>query len=87
MKKLCAQDLNSSGGGLVANSCPYDPVDCSLQAPLSMRFSRPEYWSGLPFSSPGDLPDPGIEPRSPALQAISCIAGRFFKDQATREAP
>ena len=33
-----------------------------------MEFSRPEYWSGLPFPSPGDLPNPGIEPRSPALQ-------------------
>ena len=41
------------------------------QAPLSMEFSRQEYWSGLPFPSPGDLPDPGIEPRSPALQADS----------------
>ena len=39
------------------------------QASLSMGFSREEYWSGLPFPSPGDLPDPGIEPRSPALQA------------------
>ena len=39
------------------------------QAPLSMGFSRQEYWSGLPFPPPGDLPDPGIEPRSPALQA------------------
>ena len=39
------------------------------QAPLSMGFSRQEYWSGLSFPSPGDLPDPGIEPRSPALQA------------------
>ena len=39
------------------------------QAPLSMGFSRQEYWSGLPFPSPGDLPNPGIEPRSPALQA------------------
>ena len=39
------------------------------QAPLSMGFSRQEYWSGLPFPSPGDLPDPGIEPGSPALQA------------------
>ena len=39
------------------------------QAPLSMGFSRQEYWSGLPFPSPGDLPDPGIEARSPALQA------------------
>ena len=37
----------------------------------SMGFSRQEYWTGLPFSSPGDLPDPGIEPRSPALQAVS----------------
>ena len=39
------------------------------QAPQSMGFSRQEYWSGLPFPSPGDLPDPGIKPRSPALQA------------------
>ena len=38
------------------------------QAPQSMEFSRQEYWSGLPFHSPGDLPNPGIEPRSPALQ-------------------
>ena len=37
--------------------------------PLSMGFSRQEYWNGLPFTSPGDLPDPGIKPRSPALQA------------------
>ena len=36
-----------------------------------MGFSRKDYWSGLPFSSPGDLPDPGIEPGSPALQADS----------------
>ena len=36
------------------------------QAPLSMGFSKQEYWSGLPFPSPGDLPDPGIEPGSPA---------------------
>ena len=41
------------------------------QAPLSMGFSRQEYWSGLPFPSLGDLPDPGIEPRSPVLQADS----------------
>ena len=44
----------------------------SCQIPLSMGFSRQEYWSGLPFPSPGDLPDPGIKPISPAL------AGRFF---------
>ena len=42
------------------------------QAPLSMGFPRQEYWSGLPLSSPGDLPNPGIEPTSPAL------AGGFF---------
>ena len=41
------------------------------QAPLSMEFSRQEYWSGLPFPSPGGLLDPGIEPGSPALQADS----------------
>ena len=39
------------------------------QAPLSVGFSRQEDWSGLPFTSPGDLPNPGMEPRSPALQA------------------
>ena len=40
------------------------------QAPLSMEFSRQEYWSGLTFSSPGDLPDPGTEPMSPASPAL-----------------
>ena len=52
----------------------------AYQAPLSMGFSRWEYWSGLPFPSPGDLPNPGLEPRSFAL------AGRFFTDWAMREA-
>ena len=47
------------------------PWAVACQAPLSMEFSRQEYWSGLPFPSPGDLPNPGIEPRSPALQADS----------------
>ena len=41
------------------------------QAPLSMGFSRQEYWSGLPFPSPGDLPNPGVKPRSPTLQAYA----------------
>ena len=45
------------------------PWTIARQAPPSMGFSRQEYWSGLPFPSPGDLPDLGIEPRSPALQA------------------
>ena len=47
------------------------PWTVAHQAPPSMGFSRKEYWSGLPFPSPGDLPDPGIEPRSPTLQADS----------------
>ena len=45
------------------------PWTVAYEASLSMGFSRQEYWSGLPFPSPGDLPDPGIEPGSPALQA------------------
>ena len=49
----------------------FDPVDCRPQAPLSMGFPRQEDWSGLSFLSPGDLPNPGIKPRSPALQADS----------------
>ena len=51
--------------------CPtlWDPMDSSLPAPQSMGFSRQEYWSGLPFPSPVDLPNPGIEPVSPALEA------------------
>ena len=68
--------LNShgcGGGGLVANLCLTlaTPWTVACQVLLSMGFSRQEYWSGLPFPSPGDLPDPGIEPRSPALQADS----------------
>ena len=47
------------------------PWTVACQASLSMEFSRQEYWSGLPFPFPGDGPDPGIEPRSPALQADS----------------
>ena len=46
-----------------------DPWTVACQAPLSMGFSRQEYWSGLPFPSPGDFPDPGIEPGSPAMEA------------------
>ena len=45
------------------------PWTVAHQAPQPMGFSRQEYWNGWPFPSPGDLPDPGIEPRSPALQA------------------
>ena len=47
------------------------PWTVAHQAPLSMGFPRQDYWSGQPFLSPGDLPDPGIEPTSPGLQADS----------------
>ena len=50
------------------------PWTAARQPPLSMGFSRQEYWSGLPFPSPGDLPNSGIEPRSPALQADSFMS-------------
>ena len=62
----CAKLLQSS---LFAN-----PWIVGHQAPLSMRFSRQEYWSGLPCPPPGDLPNPGIKPRSPTLQADSLPA-------------
>ena len=55
---------------LVAQSCPTlcIPWTITHQAPLSMGFFRQQHWSGLPFPSPGDLPDPGIEPKCPALK-------------------
>ena len=57
-----------------AQSCPIlcDPWTVARQAPPSMGFPRQEYWSGLPFPTPGDLPDPGIEPVSP----VSSASGR-----------
>ena len=68
---------------LVAQSCPTlaAPWTVALQAPLSMGFFRQENWSGLPFPSPGDLPDPGIEPTSPmspALQVDSLPAYQYY---------
>ena len=50
------------------------PWTIAYQSPLSMAFSRQEYWSGFPFLSPGDLPDPGIEPGSPTLQADALLS-------------
>ena len=64
----------------VMSSSFVTPWTVAHQAPLSMRFPWQEYWSGPPFPSLGDLPDPEIEPKSPAL------AGRFFTIWATREA-
>ena len=67
-------------------SCPalFNPMDCSLPGPPSMGFSRQEYWNGLPFPPPGDLPDPGIKP---APLTSPAWAGRFFAASTTWEAP
>ena len=68
--------------GLVTKSCPTLVTSWAIacKSPLSIGFSRQEYWSGLPFPSPGNLPNPGIE------SGFSCIAGRFFTDWAMSEA-
>ena len=58
------------------------PIAC--QTPLSMGLFRQEYWSGLPYSPPGNLPDPGIEP---AFLIPHALAGRFFTSSITWEAP
>ena len=60
------------------------PWIVALQAPLSMGFSRQEYWSGLPFPPPGDLPNPDIEPASLMSPAL---VGGFFTTSTTWEAP
>ena len=59
------------------------PWTVACQASLSLGFSRQEYWSGLPFPTPGDLPHPGIEPKSPKSSAL---VGGFFTTSATWEA-
>ena len=74
-KSICMINFCNKVCVLVTQLCPTlcDPMDCNLpvtvhvKAPLSMGFSRQEYWSGLSFLPPWDLPDPGTEPRSPAL--------------------
>ena len=65
------------------------PWTVAYQAPLSMGFSRQEYWSGLPFPSPGDLPNPGIEPRSSTFQADTLTSEPPGKPSrhATRQIP
>ena len=80
--KGCLGKNGGGGGGLVAKSFPTlaTPWTGACQAPLPMGFSRQEYWSGLPFPSQGDRPNPGIR--------VSCFAGKFwanFTDWAMRE--
>ena len=84
---LALQTSDRRASKCLRNDCDhkYESVSCSVmsdsfatpwtviyQAPLSIEFSRQEYWSGLPFPSPGDLPNAGIE------SGFSCIAGRLF---------
>ena len=65
---------NFGVGGLVANSCLTLAIQTvASQAPQSTGFSRQEHWSMLPFPSPGDLPNPGVKPGSPAFQADSLL--------------
>ena len=74
------------GGGLVTKSCPTlaTPWAVASQSPLSLGFSRHEYWIGFPFPSPGNLPDPGIDPGSTALQADSLPTELRGKPQIKR---
>ena len=92
MELQCIPGLDSklSAQGNVVHACVLSrftrvlfvtPRTAAHQAPLSMGFSRQEYWSGLPCPSPEDPPDPGIKPTSPAL------AGGFFTTSAAWEAP
>ena len=80
-----------------ANSCESESVCCSVvsnsvtpwsiahQAPLSVGFPRQEYWSGLPFHSPGDLSNSWIQPRSPTLQILYCLSHQVSPKIGTRD--
>ena len=70
-KHLSISESESVSRSVISDSVT--PWTVALQAPLSMEFSRQKYQHWLPFLSSGDLPDPGIEPRSPALQADSLL--------------
>ena len=81
-------ETNDNVSVRIRNPCVLSSFNCvwifaTLWTPLSLWFSRQEYWSGLPFPSPGDLPDPGIKSSTPVPPAL---AGRFFTDWAVREA-
>ena len=71
---LCSR-CRGGGGGLDTKSCPtlVTPWTIAQQATLSMGFPKQEYWSELPFLSPGDLPDPGIKAGSPTLWANTLL--------------
>ena len=83
-KWLCECTLSGYSSFTVSNQRFATPELMVHQGPLSMEFSRQECWGGLPFPSPGDLPDPGIKPTSLASPAL---AGGFFTSWGTGEAP
>ena len=80
LPSICLADLTVKSQtenvtcSVLLDSLQLHPWTIACQAPLSMEFSRQEYWSGLPFPPPGDLPDPGIKLRSPALQEDSLLS-------------
>ena len=84
-----AQPASSRGTEVKWNRCCVQlfatPCTVTYQAPLSTGFSRPECWSGLPFPSPGDLPNPGIEPGSPALQTDALPSEPLGKPTGTTQ--
>ena len=67
---MCARDGRVGGWWMLSHVCLFViPLTVAHQAPLSVEFSRQEYLSGSPFLPPGDLPNPGIEPKSPSVRA------------------
>ena len=78
--KLCFHHYSGSGGSLVTKLCLTLATSWAVarQAPLSMEFSRQEYWNGLQFPSPEDLPLQGKDLTCRGQPHISCIAGRLF---------
>ena len=85
LKNLLMKVKAKRSCSVVSNSL--QPITVAYQAPQSMEFSRQEYWSGLPFPSPGDLPNPGIKPRSATLQADALPSeppGKLTRDEGER---
>ena len=85
LKNLLMKVKAKQSCSVVSNSL--QPITVAYQAPQSMEFSRQEYWSGFPFPSPGDLPNPGIEPRSSTLQADALPSeppGKPTRDEGER---
>ena len=85
---LTYRSPSTSNGGCVHPLVVSDsviPRTVAHQAPLSMGFPRQGYWSGLPFPSPGDLPDPGIEPVSPAWQVLQILYTNWVTWEASSD--